>query len=108
MLPAPPSCILLAFFVRRISTFDPGKQAIETLAKIVTYAMTVNVFFVLMEVFTALYSDIPEHVHHFQFLFIGLEGENMLAPWMWVSVDPGDCFAGRCLSIQRPAETTAG
>jgi len=62
-----------------------AKQAIDTLAKIVTYAMTINVFFVLMEVFTALYSDIPEHVNHFQFLFIGLEGENTLAPWMWVS-----------------------
>jgi len=81
----PAILILLAFFVRRISTFDPGKQAIDTLAKIVTYAMTINVFFVLMELFTALYSDIPEHVHHFQFLFMGLEGENTLAPWMWVS-----------------------
>jgi molybdopterin-containing oxidoreductase family membrane subunit len=38
-----------------------------------------------MELFTALYSDIPEHVTHFQFLFMGLEGENLLAPWMWVS-----------------------
>ena len=81
----PAILLLLAFFVRRISTFDPGKQAIDTLAKIVTYAMTVNVFFVLMELFTALYSDIPEHVLHFQFLFMGLEGENTLAPWMWVS-----------------------
>ncbi len=81
----PAILILLAFFVRRVSTFDPGKQAIDTLAKIVTYAMTINVFFVLMELFTALYSGIPEHVHHFQFLFMGLEGENTLAPWMWVS-----------------------
>ena len=48
--------------------------------------MLANVFFVLMELFTALYSDIPEHVHHFQFLFTGLEGENTLAPWMWASV----------------------
>jgi len=81
----PAILILLAFFVRRVSTFDAGRQAIDTLAKIVTYAMVINVFFVLMEVFTALYSDIPEHVSHFQFLFVGLEGENTLAPWMWVS-----------------------
>jgi len=81
----PAILILLAFFVRRISTFDPGKQAIDTLAKIVTYAMTINVFFVLMELFTALYSDIPEHVAHFQFLYMGLGGENNLAPWMWLS-----------------------
>jgi Ni/Fe-hydrogenase subunit HybB-like protein len=81
----PAILLLLAFFVRRISTFDPGKQALDTLAKIVTYAMTINVFFVLMELFTALYSDIPEHITHFQFLFMGLEGENTLAPWMWAS-----------------------
>jgi len=81
----PAILILLAFFVRRVSTFDAGKEAIDTLAKIVTYAMVINVFFVLMEVFTAVYSDIPEHVSHFQFLFMGLEGENTLAPWMWLS-----------------------
>ena len=81
----PAILILLAFFVRKVSTFDAGKEAIDTLAKIVTYAMAINVFFVLMEVFTALYSNIPEHVSHFQFLFMGLEGENTLAPWMWLS-----------------------
>ncbi len=81
----PAILILLAFFVRRVSTFDAGRQAIDTLAKIVTYAMVINVFFVLMEVFTAIYSNIPEHVSHFQFLFMGLEGENTLAPWMWLS-----------------------
>ena len=81
----PAILLLLAFFVRRVSTFDPGEKAIDALAKIVTYAMTINVFFVLMELFTALYSDIPEHVTHFQFLFVGLDGDNTLAPWMWVS-----------------------
>lgn len=82
----PALLILLAFVVRRVSTFDPGRKAIDALAVIVTYAMILNVFFVLMELFTALYSDIPEHVHHFQFLFTGLEGETTLAPWMWASV----------------------
>lgn len=82
----PALLILLAFIVRRVSTFDAGKEAIDTLAKIVTYAMLLNVFFVLMELFTALYSDIPEHVYHFQYLFLGLGGETTLAPWMWASV----------------------
>jgi molybdopterin-containing oxidoreductase family membrane subunit len=81
----PAILILLAFFVRKVSTFDAGEKAIGTLAKIVTYAMMINVFFVAMELFTALYSDIPEHVHHFQYLFMGLEGETTLAPWMWIS-----------------------
>jgi Ni/Fe-hydrogenase subunit HybB-like protein len=82
----PALLILLAMLVRKISTFDPGKDAIQKLGVIVAYAMSVNVFFVLMEVFTAVYSDIPEHVSHFKFLFTGLEGENTLVPWMWTSV----------------------
>ena len=81
----PALLILLAFVVRRVSSFDPGTQAIRALATIVTYAMVANVFFVAMELFTALYSDIPEHVSHFAFLFMGLEGETTLAPWMWTS-----------------------
>ncbi len=82
----PALLILLALIVRKLTTFDPGKEAIQKLAEIVTYAMLLNVFFVAMELFTALYSDIPEHVLHFQFLFMGLDGNNTLAPWMWLSV----------------------
>jgi Ni/Fe-hydrogenase subunit HybB-like protein len=82
----PALLILLAFVVRRLTNFDPGKEAINKLAEIVTYAMILNVFFVAMELFTALYSDIPEHVSHFQFLFTGLDGNTTLAPWMWLSV----------------------
>jgi Ni/Fe-hydrogenase subunit HybB-like protein len=82
----PALLILLALVVRRLSTFDPGPEAIEKLAEIVTYAMVVNVFFVLMEVFTAFYSGIPEDTVHFRYLFLGLEGESTLAPWMWTSI----------------------
>jgi molybdopterin-containing oxidoreductase family membrane subunit len=81
----PAILLLLAFVVRKFSSFDPGTKAIQALAKVVTYAMIINVFFVAMELFTALYSDIPEHVAHFQFLYMGLEGETTLAPWMWLS-----------------------
>ncbi|MEX1312496.1 MAG: sulfate reduction electron transfer complex DsrMKJOP subunit DsrP [Candidatus Sulfomarinibacteraceae bacterium] len=82
----PALLILLALIVRKLTNFDPGKEAIQKLAEIVTYAMLLNVFFVAMELFTALYSDIPEHVYHFQFLYMGLEGNNTLAPWMWLSL----------------------
>jgi molybdopterin-containing oxidoreductase family membrane subunit len=56
------------------------------LSIIVTYAMGINVFFILMEVFTAFYSNIPEHMEHFKYLFVGLEGHHRLVPWMWTSV----------------------
>jgi len=82
----PSILVLLALVVRRVSKFDPGDAAIDKLGEIVAYAMTVNVFFVGLELFTALYSDIPEHVEHFTYLFLGLEGHQVLAPWMWVSL----------------------
>jgi Ni/Fe-hydrogenase subunit HybB-like protein len=81
----PALLLLFAFVVRRVTTFDPGKQAIQALAKIITYAMIVNVFFVAMEAFTTFYSNIPEHIQHFQFLYAGLQGDSTLVPWMWVS-----------------------
>lgn len=82
----PAILILLALLVRKFSKFDPGKEAIAKLGEIVTYAMVLNVFFILLELFTALYSNIPEHVEHFTYLFLGLEGHAVLAPWMKVSV----------------------
>ena len=38
-----------------------------------------------MEFFTAFYSAIPEHVEHFKYLYVGLEGHGELVPWMWLS-----------------------
>ncbi len=81
----PALLILFCFVLRKFTKFDAGREPIQKLATIVTYAMAVNVFFVLMELFTALYSDIPEHVLHFQYMFFGLEGNAKLVPWMWTS-----------------------
>ena len=81
----PSLLIILCLIVRKFTKFDPGKEAIQALARIVTYAMVINVFFVGVELFTGLYSDIPEHIHHFEYLFFGLEGKTALVPWMWTS-----------------------
>jgi molybdopterin-containing oxidoreductase family membrane subunit len=81
----PSLLIILCLIVRRFTKFDPGKEAIQALAKIVTYALAINVFFVLVEMFTGLYTHIPEHVHHFEYMFFGLDGKNALVPWMWTS-----------------------
>jgi len=82
----PALLILLTFIVKRVSSFDPGKEAIQTLAKIVTYAIILNVFFVILELFTVFYSGIEEHMQHFRYLFIGLDGNSALVPFMWLSV----------------------
>ncbi len=81
----PSLLILLCLILKRFSRFDAGSEAIRKLSVIVTYAMLANLFFVLMEFFTAFYSAIPEHVAHFRYLFWGLEGHFELAPWMWAA-----------------------
>lgn len=82
----PSLLILFCMLLRKLTWFDAGREPIRRLAVIVTYAMIVNVFFVLMEVFTVFYSGIPEHKLHFEYLFAGLDGHNSLVPWMWTSV----------------------
>jgi len=80
----PALLILLALILRSFTKFDPGKEAVGKLATIVTYAMAINLFFVLVELFTGLYSGMPHHVHAFKYMFFGLHGHSALAPWMWV------------------------
>jgi Ni/Fe-hydrogenase subunit HybB-like protein len=82
----PALLILLCLLIRKLTRYDVGQDAIRKLAVIVTYGMLLNVFFLLMEIFTAFYSGIPEHTEHFRYLFIGLEGHHALVPWMWTSV----------------------
>ncbi len=81
----PALLIILCLLLKKLTKFDAGKEAIDKLGVIVTYAMAVNVFFVLMEVFTAVYSNIPHHTMHFEYLFLGLDGKSFLVPWMWTS-----------------------
>ena len=77
--------ILLCYIVKKVSSFDPGKESIRTLAIIMTYAMILNVFFFLLELFTAFYSQVPGHMKPLIFLFRGLEGHRRLIPWMWAA-----------------------
>jgi len=81
----PSLLILLCLIIRRITHFDPGREQIQSLAKIVAYAICVNVFFFLCEVFVAFYSNIPEHMAHLKYLFVGLQGKSAYVPWMWAS-----------------------
>ena len=81
----PALLILLCLFIRRVSNFDPGREQIQSLAKIVAYAVCINVFFFLCEVFTAFYSNIPEHMDHITYLFAGLHGKGSLVPFMWTA-----------------------
>ncbi|SHH12217.1 sulfate reduction electron transfer complex DsrMKJOP subunit DsrP [Desulfosporosinus lacus] len=83
----PAILILLCLLVRKISKFepDPGVGAIQSLVKIVTYAMVANIFFYVLEFFTAFYSNIPEAMAPLKYLFVGLDGQTRLVPFMWTA-----------------------
>lgn len=81
----PALLVIFCLIIKKLTKFDPGDKAIKELGLIITYAMCVNVFFILMEFFTTLYSAIPEHLSHFQYLYLGLDGKAKLVPWMWTS-----------------------
>jgi len=91
----PSLLILLALMVRRYGGFDVGRPALQALSTIVTYAMTINVFLVLVEMFTALYGAVPNEVRPFSYLLAGLEGHSALTPWTWV----GNVLAVVCTTL---------
>ncbi|MBT8373460.1 MAG: polysulfide reductase NrfD [Deltaproteobacteria bacterium] len=82
----PAFLIILCLVIRKVSTFDPGQRAIQALAKIATYGLLANLFFLSCEVFVVFYSGIPEHMIHFQYLYFGLDGYGVLVPWMWAAM----------------------
>ncbi len=81
----PALLIILCLIVRKFTKFDPGKEAIRAVGRIVAYAMIANVFFICLELFTAFYSQQPGHMHAFQYLYAGIDGHNALVPLMWIS-----------------------
>jgi Ni/Fe-hydrogenase subunit HybB-like protein len=81
----PSLLILLCLLIRKLMRYNVGNEAIQKLAVIVAYGMILNIFFLLMEVFTAFYSQIPEHLEHFKYLFAGFSGHASMVAWMWIS-----------------------
>lgn len=82
----PAILLLLMLVLRKLTGFEPGKEATKTLATIIVYAMCVNVFFYLLELFTSFYSGIPGHAEPIRYLFSGHDGHlPWVSYWMWAA-----------------------
>jgi Ni/Fe-hydrogenase subunit HybB-like protein len=81
----PALLILLVLLLKRCTGWDAGREPVQKLALIVTYALSIHLFLILMELFTVFYSGIPEHMSHFQFLLFGAGASNLMA-WEWTSL----------------------
>ena len=82
----PSLLILLCLILRRATGFDAGKEAIQKIAQIVTYALLINIFLFLVELFTVFYGNIPEETIHFEYILFGLPGHAPLVGWVWASI----------------------
>lgn len=76
----PALLILLCLLLRQQTGYNVGEKAINGLSVIVTYAMVINVFFIAMEFFTAMYSRVPGLTEDFQDLYLGSVRTSLL-PW---------------------------
>ncbi|MBX9034877.1 sulfate reduction electron transfer complex DsrMKJOP subunit DsrP [Gordonibacter massiliensis (ex Traore et al. 2017)] len=81
----PALLVVLCLILKKTAGFDVPRKALDSLAKTVCYAMIANVFFFLLEVFTAFYSNVPGHKAPLEYLFVGLDGHGQLVPFMWVA-----------------------
>ena len=85
---AGPALLLLALLLlKKLTSFDPGKKVVRSLSITIAYAMGLNVFLYVCELFTAFYSGIPGHSHPIHFIFMGHEGMDVwVTGWMWTAV----------------------
>jgi molybdopterin-containing oxidoreductase family membrane subunit len=81
-----PSFIILAFqIIRKNTSIHIQDRAIFKLAEIVAYAMGINLFLLIAELFKEYYGG-TVHLAPMQFLFQGLHGHNDLVPIIWTAV----------------------
>ncbi|GAB4255965.1 MAG: polysulfide reductase NrfD [Deferrisomatales bacterium] len=81
-----PSFIILAFqIIRKNTAIKIQDRAIFKLAEIVAYAMGINLFLLVAELFKEYYGA-TVHLAPMQYLFEGLHGHNDLVPVIWTAI----------------------
>lgn len=81
----PALLILLAGGLARAKIFDVGREAVDRLSIIMTYAAAASAVLAALEAFTALYSGIASAGEHLEYLFLGLDGHAGLVAWTYAS-----------------------
>jgi molybdopterin-containing oxidoreductase family membrane subunit len=80
-----PALMIIIFqILRRVMNFEIRDRAIFKLAEIIAYAMAINLFLLLAELFKEYYSD-TVHLAPMKYLYQGLHGHDNLVPWIWTA-----------------------
>ncbi len=83
---AGPACMIIAFSAIHLTTrFKVPGATFRLLALITTIALQANLFKVAGEIFTEFYAP-TEHGASARYLFIGLNGDTSLVPWIWTAL----------------------
>lgn len=81
-----PALMIVVFqIVRKMTDFKIENRAIFKLAEIIAYAMAINLFLMLAEIYAEYYSD-TIHLSSMKYLYQGLHGHNSLVPWIWTAI----------------------
>ncbi|MBI5480907.1 MAG: polysulfide reductase NrfD, partial [Deltaproteobacteria bacterium] len=81
----PAILLFLVQLLRRFTRFEIKDEAIWKIAELMAYAMFMNLFLLLAEVFKEYYSD-THHLLYTKYLYSGLHGHTTLVPYGWAAV----------------------
>ena len=81
-----PALLLIIFhLVKKLTDFKVSPYVFGYLKTVMTYALLINLFFLGCEAYKEFYTD-SQHVASIRYLFLGLHGHHMLAPYIWSAV----------------------
>ncbi len=80
----PSLLLLIVLLLKDKPGMDVGPAAVRALTNIIRYALAINLFLVGVEVFTALYSQLPGEVEAWRVAYLDPQGGVRF--WMWGSV----------------------
>ena len=77
-----PAIMLIIFqIIRKLTKIEIENRALFKIAELVAYAMAINLFLLGSELFKEFYSG-SIHKAPMVYLYFGLQGKNLLVPWM--------------------------
>jgi molybdopterin-containing oxidoreductase family membrane subunit len=81
-----PALMLILFqIIRKISKLEIEDRAIFKIAELMAFAMAINLFLLLAEVFKEFYSG-SVHMAPMKYLYFGLHGHTGLVAFMWIAM----------------------
>ncbi len=81
----PAVLIILFQILKKTTSFEIKDEAIWKIAELMAYAMFINLFFLVSEVFKEIYSN-TEHLVHLKYLFVGVGENKDIVFYGWISV----------------------